>query len=301
MLPNFLVIGAPRSGTTSLYEYLRAHPDIYMSPVKEPDYFANETPEALERKRPEYEALFDKAREEARRGEASALYLAHPHAPENIRQAIPDARLVVVLRDPVERAYSHFLHAQRIYAEHPDSADDRRSDEAAFLAAVDRAHREGFTRPGRTDAEVWIRSGFYHHDLLRYRSLFPTEQMRIYRFEDLATDPRALTTDLYRFLGVDPDFAVPTDQAFNATVVPKNRSLFRFFTTSNPAMRLARSLAPTRLRALAVRTRNRALGNGKPEIPADLRRKLAAIYRDDTRQLGELLGWDLSSWISATG
>ena len=121
-MPNFLIIGAMRAGTTSLYHYLKQHPQVYMSPVKEPRFFA------LEGEKPDpgrptderlmnhsitdieaYRALFQAVSKETAIGEASPLYLYSPKAPERIRHYIPDAKLIAVLRDPVERAYSHFL------------------------------------------------------------------------------------------------------------------------------------------------------------------------------------------------
>src|SRR5688500_12756352 len=142
VLPNFFVIGAPRSGTTSMYEYLDAHPDIVMSTVKEPDFFARsslddahplgdervaslqedaEANAVLNAELNEYLKLFGR-KDQRRRGEASAVYLGHPTAAWHLHAYVPDARFVAILRDPVERAFSHYIHARRIYAEHGQTA-----------------------------------------------------------------------------------------------------------------------------------------------------------------------------------
>jgi len=322
MLPNAFVIGAPRSGTTSLYEYLNAHPDVYMSPVKEPDFFSYPSLDAVHRPEPgdplppeecarrqtalkadldRYKALFEGASGEKIRGEASAIYLGHPTAAEHLRRYVPDARLIAILRNPVERVHSHYIHAKRIYAEYSSNTETSGKTgpglEAEFNAVVDRVCRDGMPEPGVTDPEVWVRSGFYFQHLTRFRSPFPEEQLRVYLFEDLVRDPKGLMADIYRFLDVDASFQLPTTAAFNASVVPRNRGLFRLFTTRNPIMRFARSISPAFLRGVAMQTRNRVLASGKPTLEPELRRKLAGIYHEDIKQLQGLLGRDLSVWL----
>src|SRR5262249_39324802 len=113
VLPNFFVIGAPKAGTTSLYEYVAQHPDVYMSPVKEPAYFKPRHPPGGEDAEPEdrlaaYVALFDGVAGEHVVGEATPSYLQSASAAARIRDAVPDARLVAVLRNPVDRAYSGY-------------------------------------------------------------------------------------------------------------------------------------------------------------------------------------------------
>jgi hypothetical protein len=325
MLPNCFVIGAPRSGTTSLYEYLNAHPDVYMSPVKEPDFFSYPTLDAVHRPVPgstptseevarrsaalqadldRYVALFDGANGEKIRGEASAIYLGHPTSAEHIRRYVPDAKLIAILRDPAERIHSHYVHAKRIYAEAGRTArvgrDGGRPLEEEFAAVVDRAYGDGCSNPATTDPEVWLRTGFYFQHLTRFRALFPEKQLCVFLYEDLVRDTNGLMTDIFRFLEVDASFTLPTTAAFNASVVPRNRGLFRLVTTQNPVMRFARSVSPTLIRAVAMRTRNRVLASGKPDLDPELRRKLVSIYREDVKQLQELLGRDLSAWLDET-
>ena len=321
-LPNFFVIGAPRSGTTSAYEYLHAHPDVFMSPVKEPDFFAEASldvvhpvgaegassliadagkDETLGEAVQRYVALFDGAGNEARRGEASAVYLGHPTAAWHIRCYVPDAKLVAILRDPAERAYSHFVHGRRIYAEHGRTSAigaEGRSVEEEFLRAVESAARDGMPDPATSDPEVWVRSGFYFTHLTRWFSLFPRDQLLIRRFEDFERDTNEVMHDVFAFLGIDSSFVLPTTEAFNASVVPRSRRVFALFTTKNSVMRWAKSVAPPRLRAAAMRTRNRFLAADKPAMDPELRAKLIEIYRPDITSLQDLLGWDLSTWLT---
>jgi Sulfotransferase family len=320
-MPNFFVIGAPRSGTTSLYEYLAAHPDVFMSTVKEPDFFirpslalahplrgaerANLDADAarfddLAQDLRSYRSLFASAAGQARVGEASAIYLGNPIAPWHLRAYVPDAKLIAVLRKPTERAFSHLVHAKRIYAEHGQvsavGADGMSVDEA-FAAAVDTALLNGPFDETTSDPEVWVQSGFYHLHLTRFLSYFPAEQLKVFLFEDLSHRPRELMREVFGFLGIDETFELPTTEAFNASVVPRNQRLFSFFTTTNSLMRKARALAPTKVRGIAMRTRNRLLGTGKPPADPGLSGKLDAIYRNDILALQDHLGRDLSHWL----
>src|SRR5918997_468574 len=116
-LPNFLIIGAMKSGTTALYYYLEQHPQIYMSPVKEPNFFCSGGQEGWESKSVTriraYQYLFKDVSDEKAIGEASHCYLYEPQAVARIQEHLPDAKLVAILRNPVDRAYSHFLHMVR--------------------------------------------------------------------------------------------------------------------------------------------------------------------------------------------
>jgi hypothetical protein len=321
-LPNFFVIGAPRSGTTSLYEYLDAHPDVFMSTVKEPDFFIHPSLalahplggteradldadaarlEELAKHLQSYRALFAGASGQARVGEASAIYLGNPLAPWHLRGYVPDAKLIAVLRNPTERAFSHLVHAKRIYAEHGQVSAigaEGMSVDDAFAAAVDKALRDGPFDETTSDPEVWVQSGFYHLHLTRFLSYFPAEQLKVFLFEDLAQRPREVMREIYGFLGIDDTFELPTTEAFNASVVPRSQRLFSFFTTKNSLMRKAKALAPTKVRGMALRTRNRLLGSAKPPPDPGLGSKLDAIYRDDILALQDHLGRDLSAWLS---
>jgi hypothetical protein len=215
---------------------------------------------------------------------------------------VPDAKLIAVLRNPTERAFSHLVHGKRIYAEHGHASAigaEGVSVDEAFAAAVDTALRDGPFDETKSDPEIWVQSGFYHLHLTRFLSHFPEEQLKLFLFEDLTERPRDVMREVFSFLGIDDTFELPTTEAFNASVVPRSRRLFTFFTTKNALMRKARAVAPTRVRAVALRTRNRLLGSAKPPIDADLRSKLDAIYRDDILRLQDHLGRDLSGWLGA--
>ena len=296
IMPNFLVIGTTKSGTTSLNNYLNQHPEIYMSPVKEPRFFAFEG-ETLDFVGPrsqtintssitnlhDYCALFQGVKGEKAIGEASALYLLVERAAQSIHRHIPDARLIAILRNPVDRAYSQFLHNVR------DGYENSRS----FVEALqeDTSRQEKHWEPGL----YYIPWGFYSVQLQRYFSLFDREQIKIYAYEDLNNDPKGTIVDIFRFLEVDDTFVPEMSARYNVSGLPKSRTVHTLLTNLPWFAGLAKSLLPRRARRRMMEVRNRNLA--KPEIPEDARRYLYEIYRDDVVNLQELIRRDLTTWL----
>jgi len=237
-MPTFLVIGAGRSGTTSCYYYLKAHPEIFMSPVKEPRFFAYDgtlptysgpdtsawlrscvvEPDA-------YLRLFDGVRDERAIGEASIQYLSYPGCPERIRARIPEVRIVALLRDPVERAYSQFLFVSR------DGFEPERDFVAALDAEPDRIHA------GWAPGFQYATYGLYYRHLSRYYEQFDREQIRVYLYDDFKGDTAAVLRDIYAFVGVDPDFAPDLTRRYNPSGVPRSGLLFQSYRKLAEALR----------------------------------------------------------------
>jgi len=273
-LPNFLVIGAGKSGTTSLYRYLAQHPDVFMSAIKETNWFAYEGQRDNRypiRTRDAYERLFDGVTAERAVGEASPQYLKSAVAAERIAAALPGVRLVVLLRDPVDRAYSSYLHSLREALEH-------RGVEEAL-------------QPGSRYVEM----GLYHPQLSRYFERFERSRIKVILYDDLVANPAAVTRDLYAFLGVDENFPVNTSTRHNAAAVPRsmilNRMLVKIVTTFR---RIVPSLKNT---GIAVRMKRPLLRPPEP-LPPSIRRRLTGYFRDDIARTGELIGRDLSRWLT---
>jgi hypothetical protein len=296
VLPNFLVIGAARSGTTSLYEYLREHPAVFMSPVKEASYFA--FPERHEPERgpggvrvrrdavttlAEYEALFADAGDARAIGEASPRYLRTPEAPARIAELIPDVRLVAILRDPVERAYAQYLGLRRDGLEpEPTFEDALRDDE--------RRQREGWPFAGLVD------TGLYNRHLSRYYERFAPERIRVYLYDDLRADAAGLMRDLLSFLGVDPDFAPDTARVHGRTGVVRNRALGALWRRSAWARDAVGPVVPRRV---SEGVRSRVLRDmERPPIDPATRAQLIGAFRPDVLALQELIGRDLSAWLA---
>jgi Sulfotransferase family len=304
-MPNFLVIGAAKSGTTALYEYLKQHPQIYMSWLKEPHFFAFEGEKPYFRgpgdqelynyivvdNLGEYLALFQGASSETAIGEASVNYLYLPRACARIKHYLPEAKLIAVLRDPVERAYSSFLHMTR-------DGREPLNDFAQALRAEGGRIQDGW-------APIWHykQAGFYHAQLKRYYEAFAREQIRVYLYEDLNNDPVSVLLDIYRFLGVDETFGPDISKRYNVSGVPKNERLHAFYSflmRPHPIKSAFKPLVPSGLRRrflerLVNTIRNRNLV--KPPLSENVRRQLTEAYRGDILRLQGLIQRDLSGWL----
>ena len=303
-MPNFLIIGAGKSGTTSLYHYLGQHPQVYVSPVKEPKFFA------LEGEKPdfrgpgddqemmnrvannravtsikEYQDLFRGVRGEKAVGEASPIYLYSPEAPDRIKRHVPQAKLIAVLRDPAERAYSAFLHQVRNGWEPLTHFSEALRDEERRMQ--DNWHH----------LFHYKHRGFYHAQLSRYYERFGPEQIRVYLYEDLKADAAGVMRDLYGFLGVDEGFAPDTSLKYNRAGVPRNGA-------ARALVRNLNSLTPFLKGALPFGVRQRIKGGlfaEPPPLAAEVRRGLIEEYREDVLRLQGLIGRDLSGWLEVGG
>jgi Sulfotransferase domain len=275
-LPNFLIIGAPKAGTTSLYSYFSEHPAIFMPELKEPRFFGYEGQgdrirfpvRTLE----EYTALFDAVTTETAIGEATPHYLVYPVAAQRIRDLIPEVRLIASLRDPVDRAYSVYQMNLRNKGVNRD---------IPFVEAI------------RTDHNL---RETYADMLGRYVALFPPEQLKVILLEDLEADPHRTVRALFAFLGVDPDFVPDLSKIANPGGEPKNKLLHGLL--SDPRLRvMSRGVLPRgvvdRLREL--RSRNLAKQPLKPED----RRAAIGLFRDDILRTQDLIGRDLAAWLRA--
>ncbi len=295
MRPNFLIVGAPRSGTTALYEGLAQHPEIFMSPRKEP-WFAAFTGDPGPWRGPgdaqpvrawsEYEALFAGARGQQAIGEASTLYLWADEAPGRIRESLPDVRLIAILRNPVDRAYSNFL-------EHVQEGREQELDFARALALESERRRRGWA-PSWSYADL----GHYAAQLERYFAVFPRERILVLLYEDLKADRAALFSRIFSFLGVDAGFepALPPRTTENSGI-PKNRWVHGMLVRPNPLRNALRSLlTAAQRRSLRAWILHRTLR--RPHLDPELRTSLAAAFRDDIQQTQALLGRDLSSWLT---
>ncbi len=283
-LPNFLIIGANKGATTSLRAYLGEHPDVFVPSMIEPSFFAiagrprtladgSNAYVELEREGAafsleEYEAMFEGVTTESAIGEKSTAYLTSPHAPHRIKELIPDVKLVAILRNPVERAFSHYLMEVRW-------GHERLSFDEAVAAERDRK----YMNPG--GARHYVRSGRYANRVERYQGLFRREQFRIYLFEDMQTDTPAVVREVFEYIGVDPDFEPDLNLHHNARP-PR---------TARPRMarRIASALSqPSRLKPPSTSSR----------MTPKTREELVDFYREDILKLQTLIDRDLTSWMS---
>jgi hypothetical protein len=291
VLPSFVIVGAAKAGTTALYWYLADHPQVFMSPVKETNFFAFGVDDAggLLYGDPElhrfpvrsfaaYEELFARSGNALAVGEASPIYLECPQSAARIREALPTARIICGLREPVDRAYSDYLMYLR--------ARGRRLDPARDLTAS-----SAWARP----ESHWMQISRYHEALSRYFDRFPPEQIHVFLFDDLKADALGCVRDVYRSIGVDPTFTPDLDTPHNIGGMPSNRTLERIL-TSGTLKRMLEPLVPRRAADLARRLRTSNLKKAPP-LPVELRSELAEHFRDDIEKTSSLIGRSLDHWL----
>ena len=307
LLPTFLIVGAQKAGTTALYYALSKHPEVFMSAVKEPAYFVAEeasgatagpgdrdhSPVAtLEA----YRELFSEAGTAVARGESSTSYLHTPAAAARIKERLPDVKLIAILRDPVARAYSNFLHLVR-------DGREPLHDFRAALAAEAQRREEGWSLSWR-----YREKGLYGAQLESYRDLFGPEQLRCYLYEDYDDDPHSTLRDVYRFLGVESDFEQDLSLRLNVGGVPKSKSLQWLARRAVPPpqdpnntqarrLRWLIEAMPTRLRGGLLKAQTSNLSSPPPLSP-ELRGELLDGYREDIGLVGRLTGLDVSRWLA---
>jgi hypothetical protein len=302
-LPNFLIIGAAKAGTNALYHYLRQHPQVYMSPWKEPKFFAFESEADLGfraengRDAPvnasvildqaEYEELFDDASDdELARGEASTHYLYVEKSPARIKALIPDARLIAVLRNPVDRAFSSYQHLVRDDLEPLDF-------DAALDAEPQRIAEHYAYLYRYTDL------GFYSEQLDRYEKSFPESQLCVLLYDDLRSDPEGTCRRIFSFLGVDEHFVPDMSGEYNRSGVPKNRVMHRLLNPSAPMKRRLWNVTPrfARERLLDAQTKMVNRNLQRQTMPEPERDRLRDVFREEVGRLETRLGRDLSHWL----
>lgn len=290
-LPNFIVIGAAKAGTTALYWYLAEHPEVFMSPVKETNFFAYGLdargellygdPEHHQfpiKSLPDYEKLFAGAGDAAALGEASPIYLECPQSADRIRRLLPATRIICGLRHPVDRAYSDYLMHLRDRGRALDPVHDLSASAA-------------WTRPD----SHWMRVSRYHQQLLRYYNAFSRDQIHIFLFDDLKRSPRRVMRDLYRFLGVDSEFVPDLATPHNVGGMPASRLLEGVF-TSRAIRSVVAPWIPARAANWIRRVRTHNLRQAPP-LPAGLKQELTYRFRADIVKTSELIERDLGHWL----
>jgi hypothetical protein len=302
-MPNFLIIGTAKASTTSLYHYLKQHPDVFMPSKKEMHFFSSlpsdaGTYVADPPRSPadphrhiltlsEYQRFFDGVRHERAIGEASPTYIYYTASAQHIREAIPDAKIVAVLRNPADRAFSAWMHLVR------DGVED-----LAFEAALEQESDR--IRQGIASFYHYKAWGYYYPQLKRYFDLFDPSQIRVYLQEDVDRRADEVVKDLFQFLGVDDRFQPDTKVRHNVSGVPKNRRLHQFLTEgihTSPVWNVLKRPIPERTyRRWITGVKNRNLV--KPAFNPSTRRKLLDEYRVDIRECQTILGRDLGHWLA---
>ncbi|MBC8388145.1 MAG: sulfotransferase [Actinobacteria bacterium] len=298
--PNFLIIGAQKAGTTSLYYYLKQHPEIFMLDEKEPRFFALMGSD-LDYRGPDdpsakceyisfssYKKLFKKVKGEKAVGECSTLYLYSLEAPGNIKKNIPDVKIIAVLRNPIERAYSNYVYA---YQNGHETID-----------LFSKALREEEIRIEEKWGPLWHykSKGFYTEQLKRYYELFSPNQILIFLYDDLKEQPVSVCQKIFRFLNVDDTFVPDISYRYNVTGIPKIKWLHRFIRDPS-RLKFFYLPIPSKIRNYIKKGINQLNISNKQKLKLEFtsedRKYLKAIYNDEIKSLEKLFNKDLSNWL----
>lgn len=292
-MPNFLIVGAAKSGTTSLYRYLRQHPDIFMPEWKELSLFIGDSFGPLHRaKKPYfYQKAFSRVQNQTAVGEASTAYLFDKAAPKIIKEQLGTVRIIIILRDPVAMSYSLYNHQLRKEGETIENFEEALAKE-----------EERRTDPGfKKTCYGWHANYYYHqrasyyHQVKRYMDTFGEENILVILFEELASETLSVVKKNFRFLGVDeafvPDIKVhnPAGNILNIPMFWKDTGLFlktfQFVFSRNLIKKVPHLL--------------RNIGRKPPQpLNEATAKKLRKRFYEDICRLEELIGKDLSAWKS---
>ena len=300
-LPDFLIAGVPKAGTTALHAALSRHPGLYLSPIKEPKFFLTDGPppakggpgDALTYRehvweRDRYEALFDAAPPGAPRGEATPLYLYDPDAIRRIHRLIPDVKLIVVIRDPVERAHSNWTH---LWSAGLEPVGD-------FVLACAEEER----RIAAGWASFWHYTGLgrYGAQLDHAFSLFAREQVLVLRYRRLIDDPAGTLSTICGFLGVDTGVLseIPRE---NVTAHPEQTVAHRAVSLGMRASAAVGRRLPGSAATAATHRLERFLQRSRRErqpLSWEQRQAILPKFTTDIKLLETVLGEDFSDWLA---
>lgn len=286
--PDFFIVGAPKCGTTAIFDYLAQHPEVFLAP-KEVHFFGADLNTATLNEA-EYLKLFASATNELRLGDASVWYLYSELAPGEIKTFSPDAQIIISLRNPVDMVYS--LHSQLVYSM-VEAIED-------FESALRAEQKDGRTlRPWSGPRTfTYAEAGKYCEHVRRYLDKFGRENVHVVVFDDLKTNPRRVYEEICRFLQVSNDFE-PKFEVVNPNKQNRSRFLQKMLLDPPPIVRkLGRAVTTqsTRVRlADGVKHLNTRYV-ARPPIPESVRRELNSYFAADVAELSDLLVRDLTMW-----
>jgi hypothetical protein len=296
-LPNFIIFGAGRSGTTSTFHYLKQHPQIFLGAIKDSYFFSlgedlnlNGIPQAtldnLVSEFEKYQALFDNALpRQVAIGEVAVSSLRFLRAAQRIQKYIPNAKLIAIFRHPAERAFSqHVFQCQLGYESFFDF-------EQALALENERIEKM------RYDHLFYRRNGLYARQLKKYFEMFPRHQFQFHLYEDLQDNPTSMFRKIFNFLNVDDNVAIDTSIKYQVGYLPKSSGVNGLLNRKNPLRSFMRNLIPLSWRE-PIKARLNKSNRARSAFDPQLRAELTEYYREDILQLQDMIGRDLSHWLS---
>ena len=298
--PNFLIVGAAKSATSSLDRYIGQHPDVYIPPKKEAHYFSTpDFPPRFEgpgddgmntetiRDRDKYLALFAGSEGYKAVGESSVFYLYYPRTAERIHADFPQTKIIMMLRNPVDRAFSAYMHLIRDGREQLSFEDS--------LAAEEQRLRSGFE-------PMWFyrELGLYAGQVERYLQVFGPKQVKVVLYDDFAMNPLGTVNEVFEFLGVNTTVSIDTSLHHNESGVPKSRWMYDFISKPNGVKELIKPLIPAMIRE-RIGMKAKSMTLRREEMNPSTRDQLQQFFVGDVRRLEKLIERDLSRWLERNG
>jgi len=294
-LPNFLIIGVQKAGTTSIYNYLNQHPQVYMSSVKETNFLERDwqlvDPEIQDKypkricSEEKYFRLFENVGGEIAIGEASPNYLFHYDLSiPQILKYVPNAQLITVLRNPTDRAFSDYLMHVR---------DAVGKNHQPLAEQIKKRSQQSFV----------LRKGLYYEPLKHFIDTFGKEKISVFLYDDLCQDAVKFMQEIYTCIGVDSTFVPNTSHKAQVAQVPKNESINNILKTKNPLRNsvgfVLRYILPEETRQKIRNGLINLNSSGKDKISLSSTDKEACLnfYREDILKVQDLINRDLSAWL----
>ncbi len=289
--PNFLIAGAAKAATTSVYRWLRHHPQVFLPRQKEPAYFVENHGIS---NWDEYLALFDEVNNELAIGEASTEYLVSPESPPWIRRKLDDVKIVILLRNPVERALSLYsFMIMKGFEWIPTFEQAIQEEDTRFESDSFRQNNPEFIWD-----YLYFRSGLYYEQVKRYLDTFDRQDVQIILFEDLVRDPESVYGALCKFLSISSDYR-PDFSAANVSRLPRSIPLqHRLRRLRQGCDHLPPLLQYVPRRVIRFLLKCNRKENAKLSIDEKTRSQLQEQYRHNVEQLSTLIERDLSSWVA---
>ena len=287
--PNFFIVGAAKAGTTSLYAYLQDTPGVFMSSEKEPGYFrSNALPAIHDRrvhKKSEYLKLFKGVTDEKAIGEGTPGYLVDPESAKLIHSAVPLAKIIILLRDPVERAFSHYLFrktkgfVQQTFHE--------------MITSNINSRKKGDAR----EFNFILDPSLYTKNIKRFQDIFGKDNVKILIFEEFIKEPKRTLKEVLEFLGVKAEPPATIEKTYNVYGAPRGM-LSKHILGSDRLVNFSRKIIPQSLR-WELRAKVLLKKEEKPKLSSEERAILEDFYSQDSLELEELLQRKLPwPWIS---
>lgn len=293
--PNFFIVGAAKAGTTSLYNYLKQNNQIFFPEIKEPHFFFKEVQlnsfrddfkirtnkkenkhQAFITEEQVYLDIYKDVSDEVAIGDASASYLYSKVAPQEIFEFNNQSKILIILRQPIERAFSHYLMNLRM-------GFAKGSFKSEFIEDVEKKEK------GWGISHLYLELGLYFEQVKRYLEVFPKNQVKLIRHEDLKNNTSQVLSDIDKFLGVKNNFTYKVNETYNSAALPRSKGTIRLIRNLN-----LRKLLPHSLIKLGKKTLYTS--KGLPKLSNEDRSALMQYFYQDIKKLEKLIDIDLHDW-----